>query len=78
MIETKTINHPNGGVEKVLVDDTPISKEFTERKWRDSELLRTDRFVVIPDYPTDLLVYRAALRDYPDADGFPNGVRPSE
>jgi len=53
-------------------------KATQERQWRDSELLRTDRFVVIPDYPTDLLTYRDALRNYPDQDGFPNGVRPSE
>lgn len=54
------------------------TKGDTERQWRDSELLRTDRFVVIPDYPTDLLTYRAALRDYPSQPDFPNGTRPVE
>jgi len=78
MIDYVTKNHPNGHVETILIDDAPIPKEFTERQWRDSELLRTDRFVVIPDYPSDLLTYRAALRNYPAQDGFPNGVRPSE
>ena len=55
-----------------------LYKDGLEREWRDSELLRTDRFVVIPDYPSDLLTYRAALRDYPSQPDFPNGTRPEE
>lgn len=53
------------------------TKEDTERKWRDSELLRTDDLVKLPDYPVDLLPYRVLLRDYPATGDFPNGVRPS-
>jgi len=56
---------------------TPTKADI-EREWRDSELLRTDRFVVIPDYPTDLLTYRAELRAYPGQSDFPNGTRPTE
>jgi len=65
------------GMWVMLLDEVELTPEDTEREWRDSELLRTDRFVVIPDYPTDLLVYRAALRDYPAQSDFPNGTRPS-
>ncbi len=53
------------------------TKEDIERQWRDSELLRTDELVKLPDYPVDLSPYRAALRDYPQQPDFPNGVRPS-
>lgn len=55
----------------------PEKKEDTERRWRDSELLRTDELVKLPDYPIDLLPYRTALRDYPEQPDFPNGQRPA-
>lgn len=51
---------------------------ISERQWRDSELERTDRFVVIPDSPKDYTAYRQELRDYPNQPDFPNGERPSE
>ena len=51
-------------------------KSEKERQWRDSELSRTDEFVKLPDYPVDLLPYRAGLRNYPAHADFPNGVRP--
>ncbi len=54
------------------------SKSDLEREWRDSELLRTDDLVILPDYPTDLLAYRISLRNYPASDNFPNGTRPNE
>jgi len=53
------------------------TKEDIERQWRDSELLRTDELVKLPDYPVDLLPYRISLRDYPAQSGFPNGTRPT-
>lgn len=53
-------------------------KAKTERQWRDGELERTDKFVVIPDSPKDYLSYRTALRDYPSQQDFPNGERPKE
>jgi len=51
-----------------------------ERSWRDSELLRTDSFVILPDYPDTegLTTYRQSLRDYPESESFPNGTRPEE
>lgn len=48
-----------------------------ERQWRDAELSRTDKLVKLPDYPVDLLPYRALLRDYPQQPDFPNGTRPT-
>ena len=54
-----------------------IDKSVTERDWRDSELLRTDALVVLPDYPANLLSYRLNLRDYPLSVDFPNGTRPT-
>jgi len=53
-------------------------KANKEREWRDSELERTDKFMVIPDAPKNYLAYRALLRDYPESDEFPNGSRPVE
>lgn len=53
------------------------TKEDTERNWRDSELLRTDELVKLPDYPVNLLPYRVLLRDYPTSINFPNGERPT-
>ena len=53
------------------------TKTDTERAWRDSELLRTDELVKLPDYPVDLLPYRVLLRDYPASIDFPNGERPT-
>lgn len=52
------------------------TKEDKERAWRDSELLRTDVLVKLPDYPIDLTSYRVLLRDYPTSENFPNGTRP--
>ena len=57
------------------------TKEDEEREWRDSELLRTDKLVTLPDYPrdgTDLIAYRAELADYPQQLGFPDSARPKQ
>ena len=53
------------------------TKADAEREWRDSELSRTDELVKLPDYPVDLLPYRAELRNYPAQPDFPNGTRPT-
>lgn len=52
-------------------------KIASEKSWRNSELLRTDEFVKLPDYPVDLLPYRQLLRDYPAQPDFPDGARPT-
>lgn len=71
ILETKTHKIEVGGL---IITPT---KSDNERYWRDSELLRTDELVKLPDYPVDLLPYRTELRDYPDSNGFPNGTRPT-
>jgi len=71
ILETATHKTESAGVLYVP------TKEDTERQWRDSELLRTDELVKLPDYPIDLLSYRAELRNYPDSNNFPNGTRPT-
>ena len=53
------------------------TKEEAEREWRDSELLRTDALVILPDFPVNLLPYRVELRDYPEQEDFPDGERPT-
>ena len=57
-----------------------IKTEREERNWRDAEIERTDKLVILPDYPAvdDLLLYRMELRDYPAQTDFPNGTRPEE
>lgn len=68
---------------KIIVGGNPndplVRKAPIERVWRDSELLRTDKLILLPDYPKKelLLIYRQNLRDYPGKAKFPKGVRPS-
>lgn len=50
-------------------------KAADERTWRNSELEKTDKYL-IEDYPSEyskesILEYRQALRDYPAQNGFP-------
>ena len=51
----------------------PDISEKVARAWRDSELKRTDYIVPLSDHPerADYMAYRAALRDWPDAESFP-------
>lgn len=60
--------------------DPMVKKPSIERKWRDSELARTDLLMAVSDYPQELkdklAVYREDLRAYPQKDGFPNVDRP--
>ena len=51
-----------------------ITPEQRARTWRDSELARTDVAATVSDYPNAnaVLAYRAALRDWPSTDSFPN------
>jgi len=62
---------------KVFATTDEQKKIGRERAWRDSELIRTDELVKLPDYPDDLLPYRILLRDYPNESGFPNNERPT-
>ena len=42
--------------------------------WRDAELLRTDITATVSDYPNAaaIITYRAALREWPSTDSFPD------
>jgi len=62
---------------QVYKPDPVAEKKAIERQWRDSELLRTDEFVKLPDHPDNLIAYRALLRDYPASINYPNGDRPA-
>ena len=50
------------------------AKKIEQREWRDSELVRTDGLVVLPDYPnkTETIAYRVKLRDWPSTSDFPD------
>lgn len=56
------------------------TKTKEERSWRDSELLRTDALILLPDHPKqeELIAYRVLLREYPLTVDFPYGTRPVE
>ena len=64
--------------EQLPGDPEVLTKEEEERAWRDSELTETDHIPSIADYPNfdNYIIYRQALRDYPDTEDFPNGDRP--
>jgi len=51
-----------------------ITPEQRARTWRDAELARTDVAATVSDYPNAdaVLAYRAALRDWPSTDSFPD------
>ena len=51
-----------------------ITPEQKARTWRDAELARTDVAATVSDHPNAdaVLAYRAALRDWPSTDSFPN------
>lgn len=70
--------HDGGGSSETYFYEK--SKADIERDWRDSELLRTDRFAAVNDYsdPVGIAAYRQALKDYPQQPDFPNGTRPEE
>lgn len=69
------------GTHKIETAGRLPNKSEKERLWRDSEILRTDELVKLPDIPaemkTGLETYRTELRDYPQQPDFPDGTRPS-
>ncbi|OUW83693.1 MAG: hypothetical protein CBD78_00065 [Candidatus Thioglobus sp. TMED218] len=75
--EFMTANFSN--YEKVVAPD-PTDEELQQaaRVWRDQELKSTDYIVPLSDHPqrAAYMTYRAALRDWPDTDEFPE-TRPN-
>ena len=66
----------NGWITKTFLE---VTQAQSEREWRDLELSNTDWIVPVSDHPSHsaYLVYRQALRDYPNSETFPNGPRPA-
>jgi UDP-N-acetyl-D-mannosaminuronate dehydrogenase len=54
--------------------EEPISKEVSEKQWRDSQLSATDWIVPVTDHSKyqEYLTYRQALRDWPSTVNFPD------
>ena len=77
---------PNGDPiwqeERFITTDEQEVKAIAERQWRDSELLRTDSLIVLPDYPRhktteDFKAYRKLVADWDSNPNFPNSeLRP--
>ena len=51
-----------------------LTAEQEARMWRDEELTETDKASQTPDWPNrdNILIYRAALRDWPSTADFPD------
>ena len=51
-----------------------LTAEQEARQWRDQELNATDQASQTPDWPNrdNILIYRAALRDWPSTADFPD------
>ena len=57
----------------LLVQTALVTPELRAILWRDAELLRTDIAATVSDYPNAaaIITYRAALRDWPSTEDFP-------
>jgi hypothetical protein len=65
--------------EVVPPDPTDHQKESSARVWRDRQLLDTDFIVPLTDHPQRdaYLLYRQALRQWPETSEFPSGTKPT-
>lgn len=67
--------------EAIDYEKNKSQKSIEERNWRNSELDKTDKYL-LEDFPIEyekstILKYREALREYPEQEGFPyDSVRP--
>ena len=70
----------HSGKYELVVPPAPTEEQLTEiahreaRELRDRELVATDQAAQTPDWPNrdNILTYRAALRDWPATDDFPD------
>ncbi len=62
----------------LLVQTALVTSELRAILWRNDELLRTDIAATVSDYPNAaaIIAYRAALRDWPSTEDFPD-TRPT-
>lgn len=72
-LEQQALRLANRTEEQVIAD-----KILSEKAWRDSQLKNSDYIISLKDHSKyyAYIVYRVALRNYPDTLDFPNGVRP--
>ena len=60
----------------IFVNSHTLKEDITNKAiaWRNSELLRTDSLILLPDYPNKeaLVVYRQELRDWTSSKTFPD------
>lgn len=77
---TEEINSGKLKIEPANPDQINAFNQFTVRETRNELLSETDKYFSISDYPiseekkNEIRVYRQALRDIPQQDGFPNNV----
>ena len=61
---------------ELVVSNREPSTESVERNWRDKELDRTDKYMMVSDYPENarsaMATYRQTLRDWTSTEDFPN------
>ena len=62
----------------LLVQTALVTPELRAILWRNDELARTDIAATVSDYPNAaaIITYRAALRDWPSTEDFPE-TRPT-
>jgi hypothetical protein len=77
-------DHVKANYEYYEVDNREVpqlnpTEEENVRRWRDSELVRTDLLLLLPDHPDkdNLTTYRQELRDWPSTSEFPSGTKPT-
>ncbi len=60
--------------DELTAEQLAQAKEAEARQWRDAELSFTDQASQTPDWPNrdNILSYRAALRDWPSTEDFPD------
>jgi len=70
--------YPNYQYEEIVDPELTLEDMLTDvekaRMWRDEELKGTDAASQTPDWPNrdNILIYRAALRDWPSTSDFPD------
>ena len=68
----------DNGTHSIRVAGRPLNETELATAWRDSELTATDWIIPTTDHPQHAayIVYRQALRDWPDSGDFP-ATRPT-
>jgi hypothetical protein len=77
--QVEELTKDGGSYEKIVVTKTDGQIRGDARSWRDMELLATDYIVPLTDHPQRdaYLLYRQALRQWPETSEFPSGTKPT-